>query len=367
MKKLKIAQLVPPWISVPPKKYGGTELIVSHLTEELIKRGHQVTLFASGDSITRAKLISVCPKALYGVGIPWTDAFWPLLHTSTAFEKAKNFDIIHNHFHYFGLSFSSLVKTPVVTTYHGDFATAEKNPAKYQILEKFKRNYFISISNLQRKFTKVNLNFIATVYNGINLKEFKFNNKSQNYLVWLGRITEKKGIIEAIRAAKKIKLPLKIAAKIDKNYLPDVKFYEEKVKPLIDGKQIQYLGEVTGSVRNELLRNALALLNPIKWNEPFGLVMPEAMACGTPVVAFNRGSVPEIVKDGKTGFVVSQFDKKKKINIKGLVEAIKKVDQIDRKECRRRVEENFTVEKMVDGYEEVYYKIVKRRQKNEKT
>lgn len=361
MKKLKIAQIVPPWLSVPPKKYGGTELIASHLTEELIKRGHKVTLFASGDSVTKAGLISTCPKSLYEQGIPWTDAFYPLLHASVAFEKAENFDIIHNHFHYFGLAFSSLVKTPVVTTYHGDFATAEKNPAKRQILERTKKNYFVSISDSQRKFTKVNLNFVATVYNGIDLSKFEFGAKSQNYLVWLGRITEKKGLVEAIRAAKKAKIVLKIAAKVDKNHLPDVEFYEKKVKPLIDGKQIQYLGEVNSIRRNSLLKNSLALLNPIKWNEPFGLVMPEAMACGTPVIAFRNGSVPEIIKDGKTGFVVSQFDEKGKLNIKGLVESIKKINQIDRRECRRQAEENFTVKKMVDGYEEVYYKILKKK------
>ena len=357
MKKLKIAQIAPPWINVPPKKYGGIELIISHLTEELIKRGHKVTLFASGDSITKAKLISAFPNALYNIGIPWTNAFCPLFHAAVSFEKLEKFDIIHNHFDYFGLAFSSLIKTPMITTFHSDLTTAEKNPAKYQFLKKFKKSRFVSISNNQRK-SKLNLNFVSTIYNGINLNEFEFSGKSQNYLVWLGRITEKKGLIEAIRASKKAKLRLKIAAKIDKNHLPDVEFYNKKVKPLIDGKQIQYLGEINSRRRNNLLKNALALLNPIKWNEPFGLVMPEAMACGTPVIAFNRGSVPEIVKNGKTGFVVSEFDKNRKINIKGLVNAIKKIDQIDRRECRKHVEENFTIKKMVDGYEKVYEKIL---------
>jgi len=364
MKKLKIAQIAPPWISVPPKKYGGTELIISHLTEELIRRGHQVTLFASGDSVTTAKLFSVYRKALFEKGIPWNDTFHFLFYASTVFEKIKNFDIIHNHFNYWGLAFSRFTKIPMVTTYHGDFATAEKNPARFQILKKFKKNAFVSISNSQRKFTKANLNFIATVYNGIDLKKFKFNNKSQNYLVWLGQITEKKGIIEAIKAARKARIILKIAGGVDKNHLLDVGFYERKVKPLIDGKQIKYLGEVGSFKKNILLRNALALINPVKWNEPFGLVMIEAMACGTPVIAFNQGSVPELVKNDQTGFIVSQFNKKRKINIEGLVEAIKKINQIDRRECRKRVEENFTVEKMVDGYEKLYYEIVKKYQKN---
>ncbi len=359
MKKLKIAQIAPPWISVPPEKYGGTELVISHLTEELVKRGHQVTLFASGDSVTKAKLSSVYSKALFKKGISWNNTFHFLLYASAVFEKIKDFDIIHNHFNYWGLAFSHCAKIPMVTTYHGDFATAEKNPAKLKILKKFEKNFFVSISDSQRKFTKANLNFIATVYNGINPDEFKFNNKNKNYLVWLGRITEKKGIIEAIKAAKKAKIILKIAAKVDKSHLPDVEFYNKKVRPLIDGKQIQYFGEVGSFKKNILLRNALALLSPIKWNEPFGLVMTEAMACGTPVIAFGEGSVPEIVKNGKTGFVVSPFNKNKKPNIEGLVEAIKKVDQMDRRECRKRVEEKFAVEKMADGYEEVYRKILK--------
>ena len=364
MKKLKIAQIAPPWISVPPKKYGGTELIVSHLTEELVKRGHQVTLFASGDSITKAKLVSVWPKALYQEGVPWTDALYPLLHAFVAFEKSEKFDIIHNHFSYFGLPFSSLIKTPMATTYHGNFTSIKSNLARRRILEKFRKNNFISISDSQRKSAdKINLNFVGTVYNGIDLKEFKFNNKSQNYLAWLGRITESKGIFEAIQAAKRAKMVLKIAAKVDKNYRPDVEFYNEKIKPLIDGKQIQYLGEINSRKRNNLLRNAKALLFPIKWEEPFGLVMAEAMACGAPVIAFRRGSVSEVVEHNKTGFIVPPFNKNKKPNIEGLVEAIKKIDQVDRRECRKRVEENFTIDKMADGYEKIYYKILRRFKK----
>ncbi|NIA10107.1 MAG: glycosyltransferase [Nitrospiraceae bacterium] len=369
MKKLKIAQIAPPWISVPPKKYGGTELIVSHLTEELVRRGHQVTLFASGDSITKAKLVSAWPKSLYRMGIPWTDALYPLLHALTAFEKAEEFDIVHSHSSYWGLAFSPFIKTSMVTTYHGNFTSIKKNLARRRILEKFKKNNFISISNSQRKpADKINLNFVGTVYNGIDLKEFKFNNKSWNYLAWLGRITESKGIFEAIQVARKAKMVLKIAAKVDKNSQQDVEFYNKKIKPLIDGKLIQYLGEINSYKKNNLLRNAKALLFSIQWDEPFGLVMIEAMACGTPVIAFKRGSVPEVVKHNKTGFIVSPFNKNKEPNIEGLVEAIKKIDQIDRRECRKRVEENFTIKKMVDGYEEIYYKLIgsKTNQVNQK-
>lgn len=352
MKKLKIAQFAPPWIEVPPRKYGGAELIVSYLTEELIKRGHDVTLFASGDSKTQAKLVSAFPKALYWKGVPWTDSYYPLFHTLTTFEKAENFDIIHNHYGYFGLCFSSLVKTPTVTTYHGDFVSAEKNLGKYKILKKLRRFPFVSISNSQRKLASLKLNFAATIYNGIDVKQFQFNAKPNKYLTWLGRITPKKGLLEAIKVAKKLNLPLKIAAKIDKNCLSDVEFYEKEIKPLIDGKKIIFLGEIKGyKEKSNFLKNSLALLNPITWNEPFGLVMIEAMACGTPVIVFNRGSAKEVVENGKTGFVVK--------NINEMVKAVKKVDKISRRACRQRVEKYFTYQKMVSDYEKVYYKILR--------
>lgn len=359
-RKLKIAQVAPPWVSIPPKKYGGTETVISNLTEELVRRGHEVTLFASGDSTTKARLVSAFPKALYDSGVPWTNGFYPLYHAVTAFERADEFDIIHDHFQFFGLCFSAFTKTPVVSTHHGDFETAEKDTAKYQILKKFRDNFFVSISDSQRKYSSIGLNFIATVYNGIDLKEFKFSDKSDNYLVWLGRITEKKGILIAIEAAKKAGLPLKIAAKVDINNPPDVEFFEKKVKPLIDGKSVYYLGEADFIQRNDLLRNALALLNPIQWNEPFGLVMPEAMACGTPVIAFDRGAIREIVKDGQNGFIVEPLNKNKEINTDGLVEAIGNIGKISRKECRKTVEENFTVKIMADKYEEVYYRILEK-------
>ncbi len=353
MKKLKIAQLVPPWLAVPPKKYGGTELIASYLTEELVKRGHNVTLFASGDSKTKAKLVSVFPKALYWQETSWQEPYRPLLHAFSCFKKAKNFDIIHNHFHYWGLCFSGLTKTKVITTYHGDFNSIPKNTAKYKLLEKFKNSLFVSISNSQRKIKNLKLNFIATVYNGIDVKKFQFNDKPDNYLAWMGRITPKKGILEAIKIAKKVGLPLKIAAKIDKNYPPDVEFYEKKIKPFIDGKKVIYIGEIGGcQAKSNFLKGAIALLNPITWKEPFGLVMPEAMACGTPVIVFDRGSAREVVKDKKTGFIVK--------NIPQAINALKKIGEIKRKDCRLWVEKKFTKERMVDKYEKLYYKILEK-------
>jgi glycosyltransferase involved in cell wall biosynthesis len=350
-RKLKIAQLVPPWIPVPPNKYGGTELIASHLSEGLISKGHKVTLFASGDSKTKAELISVFPKALYQKKVSWNDAYSPLLQIMSCAEKLKDFDIIHNHFHYWGLFLSFLTKTKTITTYHGDFNSVPLNTAKYKLLEKFKTLNFVSISNSQKKIKGIKINFIATVYNGIDVSKFKFSEKPGKYLAWLGRITPKKGVLESINIARKAGMNLKIAAKIDQNVPEDVAFYNQKVKPFIDGKKISYIGEIGGhKEKSDFLTNSFALLNPIKWQEPFGLNMVEAMACGTPVIAFKRGSVPEIIKDKKTGFIVNNIDQ--------AVKAVKKIDQVNRKECRKRVEENFTKEKMIDKYEEIYYKIL---------
>lgn len=354
MKKLRIAQLVPPFIEVPPKKYGGAELIAHYLTEGLVKRGHKVTLFASGDSKTHAKLMSLFPKALYWEGTSWQDPFSPLLHSISCFEKAKEFDIIHNHSHYWGLCLSALVKTKVVTTYHGDFNTALKaKNARAKILKRFKRAPIVSISNSQRKVKGLRLNFIATIYNGIDTAQFQFKEKPGRYLAWMGRITPKKGLLEAIKIAKRTSIPLKIAAKIDKNYQPDVEFYNKRVKPLINRKKIKYIGEIGGyKQKSDFLKNAVALLNPIKWEEPFGLVMVEAMACGTPVIVFDRGSAREVVKHKKTGFVIKTISQAEK--------AVKDIGKINRSDCRAWAVKMFDKERMIDQYEKLYYKLLKK-------
>lgn len=345
MKRLKIAQLAPIRISVPPKKYGGTELVVSNLTEGLLRKGHKVTLFASGDSKTKAKLVSILPQALKNIGLDWKEVpYYLVVHAAEVFERAEEFDIIHNHFGPFGLVFSRLVKTPVVTTLHWDLSSIKKWPDTYLALKKYKNNYFVSISRAQKNLAEISLSFVGTVYNGININDFEFNSRPQDYLAWLGRIDRKKGILESIKIAKKLGMKLKIAGDI-----PLPSFFAREIKPQIDGKQIQYLGEIDHRQKVNFLKNALCLLNPITWNEPFGLVMPEAMVCGTPVIAFNYGSVPEVIRDGKTGFIVNDIEK--------MAEAVKKIDKIKRKDCRSWVEENFSVEKMADGYEKIYYKI----------
>jgi len=360
-RKLKIAQLSTPFFDVPPKTYGGTELVAYNLCEGLTKRGHKVTLFATGSSKTSAKLEYVFKKAL---GLNWHEKllsplaqklFWAyalpcLYHAILPYEKAKEFDIIHNHFHYFGLFFASLTKTPTVTTYHGDISTAQNCLIEKLIFEKYKKANWVAISYSQKKRAKIKLNFVGVVHNGIDIKKFPYSEKHQNYLAWLGRITKKKGILEAIKLAKETGEKLLIAGIVNPR---DQEFFQKEVKPQIDNKQIFYLGPANHRKKVNLLKNAKALVYPISWEEPFGLVMVEAQACGCPVIAYKRGAVPEVVKNKKTGFVISP-----KLGLYGLKEALRNIDYIERKECRKWVEENFTVEKMVQKYEEIYYKIL---------
>jgi len=364
---MKIAQLAPPWLSVPPRGYGGTELIVSYITEELVKRGHDVTLFASGDSKTSAKLFSVFDKAIGNSGELKNQPLNPLLHYIECFQRADEFDIIHNHAQYYAMFLADLVKTPVVHTIHGSFSKEDvPQEEKRQTLRKFKDHNFVSISDSQRRGLE-SLNYIATVYNGIDISEFSFSDKKGSYLCWMGRITEKKGPVDAIETAKALDMKLKIGGAVD---TIDRKYYDNILYPLIlkdKSHLLEFREEINRREKNDLYRNAICTLYPIHWEEPFGLVMAESMACGTPVVAFNHGSVSEVIKDGVTGFIVDSDlgnDPNKgsfiikKTGIEGLVEAVKNIGKIDRNACRKHVEDNFTVEKMVDEYEAVYDKIL---------
>ncbi|MDO8560571.1 MAG: glycosyltransferase family 4 protein [bacterium] len=345
----RIALLATPWEAVPPPKYGGTELIVANLADELTRRGHRVTVFATGDSRPAGRLAAVFPRALYRDGVPWSDTLRPLQHVFACFRRAHEFDLIHNHANYFGLLFSKLVQTPVVTTYHGDFVTAEKIPEKRLVLETFRRTPFVAISRRQRALATTRLNFVGTVHNGIDISKFRYSGRAGNYLCWLGRITEKKGILEAITVARRLHLPLKIGAKIDP---VDRAFFKHRVERRIDGKRVQYLGELDHRGKTRLLKGALALLNPITWEEPFGLVMAEAMACGTPVVAFPRGAASEIVADGITGYLPTTVER--------MVAAVKRVHGIRRSACRARAVRYFSREAMTDGYEKIYARLLHR-------
>jgi len=350
MKKLKIAQIAPLWETIPPKKYGGIEIMINKIINELLNRGHEVTLFASGNSKTKARLRSVFPKSLFEMKVDWYHRSQNLINAANAFFILYEFDVIHNHAGDNGLLFSQITKTPVLTTLHNVLPDPkQKNSDEYITFDYYsKKTNFASISFNQRTHTDIKFNYLDTIYNGININDFTFNPKPENYLVWLGRIHYGKGLWNAINAAKISKEKLIIAGNITCE--TDEKYFQS-VQPMIDGKQIKYIGEVDSKEKDDLLRNAKAVLFPTIWEEPFGLVMIEAMACGTPVIGFDKGSVSEVIKDGKTGFVVKDD--------KEMIGAIKKIDKINRAECRKHVEDNFTIEKMVDGYEKVYNKAIK--------
>lgn len=347
---MKIALLAPPYLSVPPKRYGGTEKIVSLLADGLVDRGHDVTLFATGDSLTRAKLVSVYPEELGNSGLKKDDGLLPLIHYSNCVRQAKEFDIIHNHGQYLAMFATSASPVPVVHTIHGSYYKGEVPEEKREVLKFFSTNKFVSISANQRGgFPE--LNFVGTVYNGIDLMKFTYNEKPRgDYILWVGRIVAKKGVTEAIQTAKEVNIPLVIAAAIDPADMP---YYESEVRPHVDGKFISYIGEINQHSSDELYGNALCTLFPISWHEPFGLVMVESMACGTPVVAYNIGSVPEIITHGKNGFIVEMES-----GVDGLAHAVRRIGDIKRGDCRMHVENNFSAEKMVSGYEKVYEKIL---------
>ncbi|MDD2673079.1 MAG: glycosyltransferase family 4 protein [Syntrophales bacterium] len=352
---MKIAILSPIEESVPPEKYGGTELVVYNIVEELIKRGHEVTLFASGDSKTSAKLfysyskkIRVNPDQSLKEMEAKKSVF---LGESLSKIRQEKFDIVHTHINWRTLPFLPLIDMPSVHTLHGPLNI----DYQLEVYQRYKNANYITISNAQRKPLPY-LKYLATVYNGIDIKKFDFNINPENYFSFLGRMSYEKGPEVAAKAAIQSGQKLKMAAKID---LSNKQFYDKYVKPL-ENKDVVYIGEPNHKEKNILLKNSKALLAPIQWEEPFGLYFIEAMACGTPVIAFKRGSVPEIVIDGKTGYVV---DSKK--GSTGIVEAIKKINSLSdsqyqkmRVNCRKHVEQNFTIEKMVDGYEKVYKKAI---------
>lgn len=369
---MKIAQIAPIWERVPPPKYGGTQRIVYNLTEGLIKAGHRVTLFATGDSKTSAKLISVYPRALYRDNIFWDNYFWPTLNAWAAFERQDEFDLIHYHIdrkteYIPAFPVAKLLKTPTVFTLHFTILHTPEAEMRRKFLSRFKDLNFISISKYQQK-TFPPLNFIGYVHNGINIEEIQFFPKRGRELIWLGRFSRTKGAKEAIQIAKKLKRKLLMGGKLDKLLTDDYKYFKKYVEPHIDSKKIVYLGELDTEGKNKLFSRAEVLLNPLQWDEPFGLVPVEAMAAGVPVIAFRRGAMPELIKDGVNGFLV------KPSNIEGMVRAVKRIYEMPEAEyrqmrinCREHVKKNFTVEKMVDGYERVYQKVIanwkKRRKK----
>jgi glycosyltransferase involved in cell wall biosynthesis len=344
LKIMKIAQVAPLWEQVPPTTYGGTELVVSRLTDELVRRGHDVTLFASGDSQTLARLEAGSPRALRWDKSIKEHVMYELLHASEVYQRAGEFDIIHSHVGVWALALASMVSTPTVHTLHGTF-TADNS----KVYRQHSSLNYISISDSQRL---LNINYAATVYNGISVDKFPFFEKPQDppYLAFLGRFSPEKGPHHAIAIAKQTGWKLKMAGKVD---VVDKKFFDQEIAPHIDGKQIEFLGELNHAEKAELLGNAAITLFPITWCEPFGLVMAESMAVGTPVIAMNLGSVPEVIANGETGFVCQSYDEMAKMIPKAL--------ELSRQKCREHVETKFSVSKMVDGYEAVYEKIAGER------
>ncbi len=334
---MKIAMIAPISWRVPPRHYGPWEWVTSLITEGLVAQGVDVTLFATRDSVTSAKLHWVCPRP-YSEDPRLDPKVWECLHISEVFEHANEFDLIHNHFDFLPLTYSSLVSTPVLTTIHG-FSSSKILPVyrKYN-----RRTYYVAISNADRH---PDLNYIATVYHGIPIEEYEFCNNPGDYLLFFGRIHQDKGTYEAIQVARRVGLPLIIAGIVQ-----DEDYFNEKVAPYIDGTVIKYIGPVGPPEKYELLAQARALLHLINFDEPFGLTVVEAMACGTPVIAVRRGSMPELIDNGATGFLVSDWE-----------EAAAKIDdieRIDRGQCRVWVEKRFTQERMVRDYLNVYRRIL---------
>jgi glycosyltransferase involved in cell wall biosynthesis len=354
MRKLRIAQVAPLWYPVPPKGYGGTELIVHLLTEELVRRGHRVTLFASGDSKTKGRLSSIIPKSLTASKVPWTVSGFNLLNLERAMDLANRFDIVHTHIDPFDGFFRANLKVPSVATLHNHFwpFNAINRPKYYDrvmIYERFKRLPYIAISDAYRRACPVKLNFVSTIHHGIEPERFSFNAKPRDRMIWFGRITPIKGLHNAVAAVNRAGAKLDISGPFITEDAEN--YFEREVRHHVDGDRIRYVGEKTRQNKAAFLRSGKALLYPIEWDEPFGIVMVEAMACGTPVIAFRRGSVPEVVRDGVSGFVVD--------SVSEMAEAIRDIGKIDRRACRRWAEDNFSVARMVDRHEEVYRKVIR--------
>jgi glycosyltransferase involved in cell wall biosynthesis len=304
----------------------------------LVEHGLEVTLFATADSITRAKLAAVCPRP-YSEDETLDPKVWECLHISAVFERAAEFDLIHNHFDFLPLSYSGLVSTPVLTTIHG-FSSERILP----VYQKYNgRAYYVAISNADRH---PSLDYVATVYHGIPLDEFTLQTQPDDYLLFFGRIHPDKGVVEAIETARRVGRRLIIAGIIQ-----DQAYFDSKVKPHLGQNGIDYIGSVGPEQRDELLGKASALLHLINFAEPFGLSLVEAMACGTPVIAYGRGSIPELIKPGETGFLVKDIGE--------AAASVRATDQLDRALIRRHVEENFSRERMVEGYIRAYRQVLR--------
>ena len=340
---MRIAQVAPLYESVPPKRYGGTERIVSYLTEELVKQGHEVTLFGSGDSLTQARLVAVCPRALRLDAQCMDPLAQHVLLLEAIVAMSNQFDIMHFHLDYLHFPLSRVMGWTTLSTLHGRLDIPDLVP----LYQSFREMPVSSISDSQRKPLPW-LNWQGTIHHGLPENHYDFSPRSGGYLAFLGRTSPEKGLDQAIAIARQAGMPLKIGAKVDK---VDAEYFDSCLKPLMGGKDIEFLGEVGFPEKNELLGGAAALLFPIVWPEPFGIVMLEAMACGTPIIAYRQGSVPEIIEDGVNGFIVQDVDE--------AVQAVRNIESFDRSTCRRRFEQRFTASRMSSQYLRLYEKLLR--------
>lgn len=377
MNKFKIAQIVNIWQSIPPIGYGGTERVVADLTEGLVKKGHDVTLFTTGDSKTSSNQASFFQERLLNKSIPWNNYLYSLTHFLWAYDEIKkkgNFDIIHGHLSLasdlLSLAIASEQTIPSIFTLHFPLPLEEKLKDRRILFEYLKNMNFVSISNSQRKLP---LRFTGNVYHGISVDDFPFSQSPSNdYIVWIGRIVPGKGLEDAIEIANRLGRKLVVGARVDKESESNFNYYKTQIEHKLQQTPVINHGEVTSKERNELVTSSRCFIFPIKLEEAFGLVMIESMACGTPVVAYAKGAVPEMIKDGQTGFIVNSSDSDirgdwivKKTGIDGLTEAIEKIYAMSeseykkmRENCRAHIEENFTVDRMVSDYEKVYEEII---------
>jgi glycosyltransferase involved in cell wall biosynthesis len=342
---MRIAQVAPLFESVPPKLYGGTERVVSNLTEELVWQGHDVTLFASGDSVTGARLVAPCRRSLRLDESCIDQLAHHVLMMEQVFAAADGFDVIHFHIDYLHFPVSRRLRLPRLTTLHGRLDIPDLDP----LYREYRTEPLVSISDAQRRPLRW-ANWLATIHHGLPEDLFKLEPRPGDYLAFLGRISPEKGVEHAIEIARRAGMKLRLAAKVDR---VDREYFETVVRPLLQGPGMEFLGEIREREKQEFLGNAYALLFPVVWPEPFGLVMIEAMACGTPVVAFPNGSVPEVLTEGVTGFICE--------GVEAAVEAVARVAALSRLECRRTFEARFTAARMASDYVRVYQRVAQSR------
>jgi glycosyltransferase involved in cell wall biosynthesis len=345
---MRIAQVAPLFESVPPKCYGGTERVVSYLTEELVRQGHEVTLFASGDSVTNARLVAACPRSLRTDKDCVDHLAHQILMLERVFQRAGEFDIVHFHVDYTHFPLSRRQPIPHVTTLHGRLDIPDLVP----LYQEFRDMPVISISNDQREPLSW-ANWQATVYHGVPADMYRFHEEPGRYLAFLGRISPEKRVDRAIEIARRGQMPVKIAAKVDR---VDKDYFESVVAPLLRDPLVEFVGEISDGEKDEFLGNAHALLFPIDWPEPFGLVMIEAMACGTPVIAYLDGAVPEVIEEGRTGFIVE--------GLEDAVEAVQRVPELSRRRCREVFEKRFTATRMARDYVQAFQRLLGKSEGN---